>query len=114
MKIDKDIIRENLKYYDKSVIVQIIDIFMEEFPGRIEELQKNITDLDFPGISHNAHSLKGVVAYFSPVIAEIARKLEELGRKESSEDLQQIFDELKTGLISLVAVIREMRPEYEN
>jgi HPt (histidine-containing phosphotransfer) domain-containing protein len=114
MTIDKDEIRENLRYYDKPVVVQIIDIFMEEYPGRFEELQKNIKELNFEGINWNAHSLKGILANFTPEIAELARKLMELGDKKSADGIQQLFEELISGTKQLVSVLGEMRHEYES
>ena len=113
MFIDKDVIRENLRYFDKSVIVQIIDLFMEEYPFRFIELQENIIELDFGRINNNAHKLKGVVAYFSQEITQLAWQLEEHGKESNSEGLQQIFDELKAGTLQLGTTLLEMRPEYE-
>ena len=110
--IDKDIIRENFKYYDKSVIVEIMDIFLSEYPARFEKLQKNIIELNYSGINENAHSLKGIVSYFSPDIAELTRQIEALGKEESSDGLQQTFDSLKNGILQLVEVIKVMRQEY--
>lgn len=110
--IDKNLIRENLRYYDKPVIVQIMDMFIDDYPIRFEELQKSIANLDFAGIDHNAHSLKGVVAYLSPEVFELARKLEQMGKNKTSEGLQEAFGMLKTGILELVEVLQDMRTEY--
>jgi HPt (histidine-containing phosphotransfer) domain-containing protein len=112
--IDKNIIRENLKYYDKSVVAEIIELFISEYPARFEALQKSIDKLDFAGIDNNAHSLKGIVAYLSPDIFELARKLEQLGKQGISESLQKVFDELKAATLELVKTLEEMSGEYRS
>jgi HPt (histidine-containing phosphotransfer) domain-containing protein len=112
--IDKDLIRENLRYYDKSVVAQIIDLFIDECPIRFENLRKSIEEIDFESIDEHAHSLKGVVAYLSPEIFELASKLEHLGKDRLTDGLQQVFDELRTGTFQLVTALREMRNEYDS
>jgi HPt (histidine-containing phosphotransfer) domain-containing protein len=111
--IDKDYIRENLRFYDKSVIAEVIDLFISEYPTRIEILQNNVAELDFEAISHNSHSLKGIVAYLSPEIFELSRELEKLGRDKSAENIGDVYSKLKSATVELVKVLNEMRKEYD-
>lgn len=68
---------DTYQFFDKSVIVEIIDIFISEYAERFEKLTKNIVDRDFQNMRFNAHSLKGVIANFSaPVPLEMVRDFE--------------------------------------
>jgi HPt (histidine-containing phosphotransfer) domain-containing protein len=75
--VNKQNFYETYQFFDKSVIVEIIDIFISEHPERFEKLSKNIKDRDFQNMRFNAHSLKGVIANFSaPVPLEMVRAYE--------------------------------------
>ena len=94
--IDWDQFNENFQYYDKSIIVEVINLFLEEYESRISSLQKNIDEKDFASLAFNAHSLKSVISnYMAPSALEITRKLEELGKSQTAEGLNEVFSELK-------------------
>ncbi len=100
--IDKKQFLENFQYFDNEVILEIINIFIDEYPERMETLRKNIDEKDFGQIKFNAHSLKGVVANFvAPEVQELARQLEIKGASKDMEDVEVLFKELKekTGLV---------------
>ncbi len=94
--IDWTQFNENFQYYDKTIIIEVINIFAEEYDTRISNLQKNIDENDFAALAFNAHSLKSVIAnYMAPSALEITRKLEELAKKNSSNGISEVFSELK-------------------
>jgi HPt (histidine-containing phosphotransfer) domain-containing protein len=75
--INKQMFIDTFKVFDREVVVEIINIFFEEYPNRIEILEKNMAELDYKGLAFNAHSLKGVVSNFSaPALFELAREVE--------------------------------------
>ncbi|MBK6345335.1 MAG: Hpt domain-containing protein [Bacteroidales bacterium] len=75
--VNKQNFYETYQFFDKSVIIEIIDIFISEYAERFEKLTKNIADRDFQNMRFNAHSLKGVIANFSaPVPLEMVRSFE--------------------------------------
>lgn len=110
--IDKETFRDNFKYYDKAIVLQVIDMFLEEYNDRFTVLEQNIRDLDFKNIDHNAHSLKGVVTYMSTELYELARILEFKGKECESSGLQETFDTLKQSTLQLAEELVEMRKEY--
>ncbi len=100
--IDKKQFLENFQYFDNEVVLEIINIFIDEYPERMETLRKNISEKDFDQIRFNAHSLKGVVANFvAPEVQELARQLEIKGTNKDLVDVEALFQELKekTGLV---------------
>jgi hypothetical protein len=75
--VNKQNFYETYQFFDKSVIIEIIDIFISEYAERFEKLNKNIVERDFQNMRFNAHSLKGVIANFSaPVPLEMIRAYE--------------------------------------
>jgi HPt (histidine-containing phosphotransfer) domain-containing protein len=70
---------DTFKVFDREVVVEIINIFFEEYPLRIEKMNLNMAELDYKGLAFNAHSLKGVVSNFAaPTLFELAREVEKM------------------------------------
>jgi len=100
--IDKKQFLENFQYFDNEVVLEIINIFIDEYPERMATLRKNIDEEDFDQLKFNAHSLKGVVANFvAPEVQELARQLEIKGTHKDLTDVETLFNALKekTGLV---------------
>jgi len=94
--IDWDQFNENFQYYDKEVITEVVNIFINEYDARISALQKNIDEKDYTKLAFNAHSFKSVIGnYMASKPYELARKLEELANNNSEEGIQNTFVELK-------------------
>ncbi|MDY0103970.1 MAG: Hpt domain-containing protein [Lentimicrobium sp.] len=104
--VNKQIFIDTYQYFDKAVILEIIDIFIDECPDRLTTLEQNITEASFDKLRFNAHSLKGVVANFSaPAAFEKVKQLE-----KTASDL---VDNNGAGynqkeLLSNLAIIKEM------
>ncbi len=89
-------LNENFQYYDREIITEVIDIFLDEYDDRISNLEKNIAEKDFKALAFNAHSLKSVIAnYMAPKALELSGRLEEKGLNHSEEGLIELFAELK-------------------
>ena len=106
--IDWDQFNENFQYYDRDTIVEVIQNFFEEFEGRLEVLEKNISENDFKQLSFNAHSLKSVIGNFmAPAPYELSRKIEELAKQNSIGQIPDLFSELKKLVYELNADLKE-------
>lgn len=110
--IDKEAFRENFKYYDNEVIVQIMDIFFEEYAGNLEVIQKSILEKDFVTLNQKAHGLKGVVAYMSEELSSLCFELETKGQEKNANGLQATYDTLKAGVLEMVDELTSLRKEY--
>ncbi len=112
--IDKKQFLENFQYFDNEVILEIINIFIDEYPERMEALRKNIDEKDFDQIKFNAHSLKGVIANFvAPEVQELAKQLEIKGINKDLTDVETLYNELyeKTGMV--VEDLKELKKNFE-
>ena len=111
--IDRQKLNENFQYFDNETIIEIIDIFFEEYPDRVEKMTKNIQDNDFVQLKFNAHSIKGVVANFQdPVTIELSRKLDEMAKNQQTAGLQQVFDDLKVACDNLKIELAALKKEH--
>ncbi len=111
--IDQEKFKENFVYLDKEVVVEIIDIFLNEFDERFSNLLENINNQDFDGLRFNAHSLKGVIANFmDPVTIELSTTLDEKAKNADNTGLEELYTELKKGSESLAEELREIRTEF--
>ncbi len=105
---------ENFQYFDKEVVLEIINIFLEEYPQRMETLQTNINERDFDQLRFNAHSLKGVVANFvAPEVQELAKTLELKGANKDIKDLDTIYNELKDKADVMVSELKELKNHFK-
>jgi HPt (histidine-containing phosphotransfer) domain-containing protein len=95
-QIDWKQFNDNFQYYDKEIIKEVIDIFVEEYDERISTLQKNIEEKDLTNLAFNAHSFKSVISnYMAPIVLELTRSLEDMAKKNQEEKIPETFAELR-------------------
>lgn len=111
--IDHQKFVNNFKYFDKEIVCEIIELFNEEYPSRFSSLQQNINDGDFESLQFNAHSLKGVISNFlANDTKELARQLEEKGKKNDSENVSELFEKLKSSTEKLLKDLEILKNKY--
>jgi HPt (histidine-containing phosphotransfer) domain-containing protein len=110
--LDKEKFKENFKYYDNEVIVQVMDIFLNDYKANLEDIKNSIDKYDFKTINRRAHALKGVVSYMSPELSELCYALELKGEENDGDGLQILFNQLKEGILKLVEDLKSIRVEY--
>ena len=99
---------DNFQYYDKEIIIEVIEIFVNEYDDRIKNLQENIDEKDFAKLMFNAHSFKSVIAnYMAPKALELTRKLEEAANNNAADSIQQIFNDLKVTSKELLIELKD-------
>jgi len=110
--IDRKKFNENFQYFDKEIIVEIIDIFLSEYDERYQKIESNVREKDFVQLKFNAHSLKGVIANFmDPVTIEYSRRLDEMAKEKEEVGLQKLFDNLLTSSQELLEELKSIRKE---
>lgn len=111
--IDRQKFKENFVYLDKEVVIEIIDIFLNEYKERLTTIQKNIAEQDFAGLKFNAHSLKGVIANFmDPTTIEYSRSMDERAKLQDNNGLQQLFIDLKTATEALSIELSDLKKDF--
>ncbi|MFZ4563487.1 MAG: Hpt domain-containing protein [Bacteroidales bacterium] len=110
--IDRQKFNDNFQYFDKEIIVEIIDIFFSEYDERFEKLQKNVNERDFTQLKFNAHSLKGVIANFmDPVTIELSRKLDEVAKNKEEAGLDKLYEEIQKSASNLKDELGQIKKE---
>ena len=112
--INKNTFYSNYEIFDKEIVKEIIDIYIQEYPERIENLTKNIEEKDLDMLLKNAHSMKGVTAnFFDKETEEWARQIEIKAKDKDPTDLDMLFEKLVFSSLQLVEDLKKLRKEYE-
>lgn len=92
---DHEPIRSELAREDADFI-DIVQEFVNNLPGRIEELKKALEEADFERLRMKAHRLKGGGgSYGYPALTERAARLEAHARQGALDRCRQAFEELQ-------------------
>lgn len=119
--VNKQTFLDTYSYFDKEVITEIIDIFINELGGRFEKLYQDSKQGDFKSLKFDAHGLKGVIANFcAPEAWEKARDLEKLaglfvdsnGEGFNESEVTGLINELNACTKVMVLQLSEIRKEF--
>lgn len=119
--IEKQLFLDTFKAFDKEVVVEIINIFFEEYPERFSKMDKNIAELNYKELAFNAHSLKGVVSNFAtPILFELAKEVENYSatlrdnsdNPEIKEKLIYTYPKMKSATAEFYSDLKEMKKNY--
>ena len=111
--IDRKRFNESFQYFDNDVIIEVIDVFLNEFEERLNKLHTAITENDLPEIIFQAHSFKGVFGTFCAAEPfELSSKIEELAKNNISAGLPELFTRLHTATFELAKELREIKNEF--
>ncbi len=89
---------------DVNMLREIIEVFVELYPGWLGELRDSISKGDAATVRKVAHTLKGAISTFGPTEAhKLAQQLETMGH---DHDLTEAIDVLNR----LASEINELRP----
>jgi HPt (histidine-containing phosphotransfer) domain-containing protein len=82
---------------DEDLLGELIDLFMDEAPGRIAGMRDAIAREDWPALSSWAHSLKGSCGSLGALhMADLCGRLESHGRNGGGRrDADLVFKELE-------------------
>ncbi len=80
---------------DPSLLIEVIDLFLEDAPGHINNLQQHVADSDMEGLEHAAHALKSSSAYVGAMILSgLCREIERIGREGAEDGAAARIEEL--------------------
>ena len=81
---------------DRTLLTELIEIFLEDCPLKLHELEQAVTEGNAIRIKETAHSLKGMVACFSARLAqERAAEMEGLGKAGDVAKTSAILPQLQ-------------------
>jgi len=87
---------------DIELLRDVIDMFLEEYPTLILQLETAIPLTDFEVVQRASHTIKGTLRMFEDIPAkEIATDLEQMGKSHSLLGAEGKLESLKLALESL-------------
>ncbi len=114
MAIDKEKFKENFSYFDKEIVLEIINMYIDEYPERMQKIKSNVENREFDELKFNAHSLKGVISNFVAEEARLAAKeLEDKGAAHDPEGLEELYEDLAKKAREVYDELVELKAEYE-
>jgi len=92
---------------DAELRAEIIRMFLEDCPVRVEEIRAAIAGGDAAALVSSAHGLKGSAAYLSAsIVLGCASDLEHLGREGRLADAPAMLEQLDPAVAELLTVLR--------
>ncbi len=112
--IDRNQFIENFQYFDKEIVFEIIEIFINEYPDRMKSITESIANVDYDNIKFHCHSIKGVIANFvAPEVEQQARELEMMGSGKNVTGIDELFSRFKVSTVALIEELKEIQQEYK-
>ncbi len=91
---------------DRELLRELSEIFIEDYPRMLGEMQNSVLGRDYPTLERLAHTLKGRLAYFgAPGARDSAADLETMGREKELAGAWKTLEELGS---AMAGVLREL------
>ena len=100
---------------DGEFLRELLVIFQQEAPANLVKSRDALAAVDFSGLTHTAHTLKGMLKNLAMgAAAETASALETTARKELMEESKQRLEQLAGELESLFPEVEARLAEVKS
>lgn len=107
--MQKDIFFSTYEDFDKSVVIEIIDIYLDEYQSKLEELLFLINSGDFDAVKKVAHSIKGSNSvFYDSTSTESAFKIEHFDLRDI-EKLKDLHSVLRQNMETLADELKSIK-----
>ena len=97
---------------DSELLGELVEIFLEESPSMLAEIQEAVSQKDAKALEHSAHTLKGAVGNFGAQnVVEAAFVLEKAGREGNLAGTETRLNTLEQSLQELEPALSALRME---
>jgi protein-histidine pros-kinase len=90
---------------DDSLLAELIGLFVEDVPNRLAAVEQSLASANPAGVCRSAHYLKGALALFDARPADIAGRLEQMGRSSDLTRANETFSKLQQETRRLVSAL---------
>jgi CheY-like chemotaxis protein len=81
---------------DRDLLMRVVDLFKEDYPNGLEQIEKSIAQGDAEALCRSAHKLKGsLITLDMQAAVDLAVELEHLGELESMDDAEEALSRLR-------------------
>jgi HPt (histidine-containing phosphotransfer) domain-containing protein len=92
---------------DAELRAEIIRMFLEDCPVRVQEIRAAVDRNDAPALVATAHALKGSAAYLSAsIVRACAADLERAGRERNLDAARALVADLDAAVAALIPELR--------
>lgn len=107
-------------YFDKELLIEIIDIFISESPLKAEKLFADLTAANYADLRFDAHSLKGAITNFcAPAAKAKVYEVEVISSKMEKEpdhnpepyDLNSKLQEISKMVDQMIVELKEIKQD---
>ncbi|MFH1614157.1 MAG: Hpt domain-containing protein [Planctomycetota bacterium] len=96
---------------DDDIVIRIVQCFLVDTPGRLEQLSRAVHDKDSKNIETHSHSLKGAAATIgASALAEAAFALESMVTRNDFTEAEAALGQIKEKFEELTALLS--RPDW--
>jgi len=100
---------------DWDLLTELIELFIEERPKMLKELDQAIREKNSTVIKEKAHRMKGVFANFSAKKAwQTAYELEQMGRENKFDRAEKLYQNFKIITDETELVLKELLNEKKS
>lgn len=93
---------------DVAFAKELIEVFLKEFPPRMDELKDGISSKNNTKVIESAHSMKGLLVNMGAEnIGNIAKKIENMGKTGNLEDIDEIMKEYSVQIRKLLGLLND-------
>ena len=94
---------------DWSFLKEIVEVFLSDYPRRMDDLRRANTEGDSDLLMRSAHSLKGMLRNFqAESAAEVAFEIEKMAKAENFEDVQTKIEHLTDRITEVDKMLRDI------
>lgn len=100
---------------DEEILREIAELFIEDAPRQLSEIQEAMARRDGDALARSAHSIKGAIGNFTESDAyDLALKLELLGRDKEFSRAEAVYGDLEKALDQLMSELETVLRETES
>ncbi len=103
---------ENLRALRAGLLLKVLDIWLEESPRLLSQIQQSVAEPDFPVLLRAAHSLKNSAANLGARrLAQLCLQMEQKARQENPHELPNLLAEIESLFMITKDEIARLRQE---
>jgi len=107
--IDLDEFWTTFGIFENEFVIEMIECFLDDYLVRFDDIEKNIREQDVVKLKHDMHSLKGIFANFRAYkLRDMANELELVASNSNSEELFEMFSEIKKNVEFFIKELRNI------
>ncbi|MBI2516449.1 MAG: Hpt domain-containing protein [Opitutae bacterium] len=89
---------------------ELVDIFLQDTPKRIAEIELSLATKNATDLTRAAHSIKGSASNFGALaLCDIARRMEQAGKDQTYPTVQTLLPALQTEFTRVKAALENLR-----